>query len=155
MHESRWSSPAVRTGDSNQSAIEKAIGQLNFAPYRNIFFARRAQQRSVCGNARTRDHQILMRQSGFRMRAKLQRDAFFAQAERLRPKLAFRVRVRSRDGRARLGAKARRGDTGTRQSDDQNMLAAQLESACHCSARNLSPILQTFGARKNSAATSI
>jgi hypothetical protein len=35
------------------------------------------------------------------------------------------------------------------------MLAAQLESACHCSARNLSPILQTFGAGKNSAATSI
>jgi hypothetical protein len=36
-----------------------------------------------------------------------------------------------------LGAKARGRNTGARQSDDQNMLAAQLESACHCFARNL------------------
>jgi hypothetical protein len=72
-----------------------------------------------------------MGQSGFRMCPKFQRDAFFAQAERLRSKFTLGVRVGSRHSCAMLSAKTRRSNTGARQSDDQNMLAAQLESACH------------------------
>src|SRR6202140_4535254 len=71
------------------------------------------------------------------MRAKLQRDALFAQAEGLRAKLAFGVRVRGRDSRAMLSAKTGRSNAGAGQSDDQNVLAAQLESACHCFTPNL------------------
>src|ERR1700719_3926104 len=78
------------------------------------------------------------------MRAKLQRDALFAQAEGLRAKLAFGVRVRGRDSRAMLGAKTGRSNAGAGQSDDQNVLAAQLESACHCFTPNLSDAFRLF-----------
>src|ERR1700719_3536941 len=78
------------------------------------------------------------------MRAKLQRDALFAQAEGLRAKLAFGVRVRGRDSRAMLGAKTGRSNAGAGQSDDQNVLAAQLEAACHCFTPNLSDAFRLF-----------
>src|ERR1700676_997976 len=85
-----------------------------------------------------------MGQSGFRMRAKFQRDAFFAQAERLRAKLAFGVCVRRRYRGTVLSAKARRSNTGARQSDDQNVLAAQLESARHLPLLETLPATSTF-----------
>src|ERR1700675_4532537 len=63
---------AVRTGDPNQSASLKPVGQLNFAPNRDAFHAGRLQMRFVGWHAWARNNQVLFEKCLLPMTTELQ-----------------------------------------------------------------------------------
>ncbi len=122
---------SVGAGDADQAAVQKAVGELNLAPHGNALRACLLQQRSVGGNAGAGNDQVLLQQTAFRLAAQLKLHAFLAQAENVGPEFAFRVRVDGAHDGAVVGAKARGGDAGARQSNDQHVFSPKFESARH------------------------
>ena len=73
---------SVRTGDSDQRALEEAIGQLDFAPNRDAFGARRSQMRFIGRHAGTGNNQVLLEKGFLAMAAEFEGHARVVQFAR-------------------------------------------------------------------------
>ena len=98
--------------------MQKAPGQLDFAPDRNSFPARRIERRKIGGNTGTEDDQILRVERFEAMSAQLEGDALGAESRGRLGELRFRQLVCDCDLSAALDAEERRGDAGARQAYD-------------------------------------
>src|SRR5690242_17635955 len=122
---------AVRAGHANDTPPQKSPRQFDLAPYGHMRRARRRQHGMIRRHARAGHDQILRREVRARIAAKGKRTADFAQFERSAAKLLLRPVVNGRHAGAARGAKARRGDAGSRQPHDQHAFAFEFDSRTH------------------------
>lgn len=109
---------SVGAGDTDEAAVEKTIGELDFAPDGDAVGTRLLQQRRVSRNAGAGDDEVLIREQRFGLWAEKERD--ICGAERLCGfgKFGFGAGVGCGDDGAVSGAEERSSDTRAGKSED-------------------------------------
>ena len=79
---------SVRPGNRHQLPAQESPGQLDFAPYRNVFLARGFERRQIRRHSRTHHNQILLQKARIHMPAEFEPHAGGAQLLRASPKVS-------------------------------------------------------------------